>query len=45
MNKVLFVLFSGIILITLALCADAMIGNVQEKAMKTYSSTNTEVVR
>ncbi|CAB4021628.1 Adenosine 3 -phospho 5 -phosphosulfate transporter 2, partial [Paramuricea clavata] len=35
---------TGIILITLALCADAMIGNVQEKAMKTYSSTNTEVI-
>jgi adenosine 3'-phospho 5'-phosphosulfate transporter B3 len=45
MNKVLFIQFLGIILITLALCADAMIGNVQEKAMKTYSSTNTEVVR
>jgi hypothetical protein len=36
--------FLGVILITLALCADAMIGNVQEKAMKSYSSTNTEVV-
>ena len=38
-------IFSGVLLISLALCADAMIGNVQEKTMKKYSSTNTEVVR
>lgn len=35
---------SGVILISLALCADAVIGNVQEKAMKTHKSSNTEVV-
>jgi hypothetical protein len=34
----------GILLISLALCADAVIGNVQEKAMKSYNSTNSEVV-
>jgi len=28
----------------LALCADAVIGNVQEKAMKAHKSSNTEVV-
>lgn len=31
-------------LISLALCADAVIGNAQEKAMKAYEATNTEVV-
>ncbi|KAK3737523.1 hypothetical protein QZH41_010637, partial [Actinostola sp. cb2023] len=35
---------TGVILICLALCADAVIGNVQEKAIKSYKSTNTEVV-
>ena len=35
---------SGVILISLALCADAVIGNVQEKAMKAHKSSNTEVV-
>lgn len=35
---------TGVILISLALCADAVIGNVQEKAMKTHKSSNTEVV-
>ncbi|XP_046850137.1 adenosine 3'-phospho 5'-phosphosulfate transporter 2-like [Xenia sp. Carnegie-2017] len=35
---------TGVLLISLALCADAMIGNVQEKTMKKYSSTNTEVI-
>ena len=35
---------TGILLISLALCADAVIGNVQEKAMKTYKSSNTEMV-
>ena len=28
----------------MALCADAVIGNVQEKVMKQYSTTNTEMV-
>ena len=28
----------------MALCADAVIGNVQEKAMKAHKSSNTEVV-
>ena len=32
------------VLISLALCADAVIGNVQEKAMKAHKSSNTEVV-
>ena len=35
---------SGVMLICLALCADAVIGNVQEKAMKAYKAPNTEVV-
>ena len=35
---------SGVILISMALCADAVIGNVQEKAMKAHKSSNTEVV-
>ncbi|XP_072018030.1 adenosine 3'-phospho 5'-phosphosulfate transporter 2-like [Amphiura filiformis] len=34
----------GIIMISLALCADAVIGNVQEKAMKSHHASNTEVV-
>ncbi|EDV26218.1 uncharacterized protein TRIADDRAFT_24343 [Trichoplax adhaerens] len=34
----------GVILISLALCADAAIGNVQEKAMKGYNGTNLEMV-
>ena len=37
-------LWTGIVLITLALCADAVIGNVQEKAMKSYGGSNTEMV-
>lgn len=37
-------LVSGVVLISLALCADAVIGNVQEKAMKAHKSSNTEVV-
>ena len=32
------------LLISLALCADAVIGNVQEKAMKQFSASNVEVV-
>ncbi|EDO32018.1 predicted protein, partial [Nematostella vectensis] len=35
---------TGVVFISLALCADAVIGNVQEKTMKAYRSTNTEVV-
>lgn len=35
---------SGIIMISLALLADAMIGNVQEKAMKKFAAPNCEVV-
>ena len=34
----------GYILISLALVADAVIGNVQEKAMKGYKSSNEEMV-
>lgn len=34
----------GYIMISLALVADAIIGNVQEKSMKTYNATNNEVV-
>ncbi|XP_041484278.1 adenosine 3'-phospho 5'-phosphosulfate transporter 2-like isoform X1 [Lytechinus variegatus] len=35
---------TGIILISLALCADAIIGNVQEKAMKAHRASSSEVV-
>ncbi|XP_062506611.1 adenosine 3'-phospho 5'-phosphosulfate transporter 2-like [Corticium candelabrum] len=35
---------TGLLLICLALCADAVIGNVQEKTMKAYSAPNTEMV-
>jgi len=34
---------TGVILISLALCADAVIGNVQEKAMVMYDAPNGEV--
>uniref|UniRef100_A0A8C1HMF7 Adenosine 3'-phospho 5'-phosphosulfate transporter 2 n=1 Tax=Cyprinus carpio carpio TaxID=630221 RepID=A0A8C1HMF7_CYPCA len=34
---------TGVILISLALCADAAIGNVQEKAMKLHNGTNSEM--
>ncbi len=34
----------GILLISLALCADAVIGNLQEKAMKQYSGSNLEMI-
>lgn len=34
----------GVIMISMALLCDAIIGNVQEKAMKTYNASNTEVV-
>lgn len=36
---------SGVLLISLALCADAAIGNVQEKAMKLHNGSNSEMVR
>uniref|UniRef100_UPI00398EE638 adenosine 3'-phospho 5'-phosphosulfate transporter 2 isoform X2 n=1 Tax=Pristiophorus japonicus TaxID=55135 RepID=UPI00398EE638 len=34
---------TGIALITMALCADAAIGNVQEKAMKLHNGSNSEM--
>jgi hypothetical protein len=34
----------GVVLIVGALCADAAIGNVQEKQMKIYKASNVEVV-
>ena len=36
--------YAGIILISLALCADAVIGNVQEKALKKHSASTVEMV-
>ncbi|EGD78811.1 hypothetical protein PTSG_01786 [Salpingoeca rosetta] len=36
--------FAGIVLLCVALCADAVIGNVQEKVMKANSVTPTEMV-
>ncbi|PIK37129.1 putative adenosine 3'-phospho 5'-phosphosulfate transporter 2-like [Apostichopus japonicus] len=33
-----------VLMISLALCADAVIGNVQEKAIKAHQASNTEVV-
>ena len=35
---------AGIILISLALCADAVIGNVQEKALKKHGGSSVEMV-
>ncbi|XP_072459885.1 adenosine 3'-phospho 5'-phosphosulfate transporter 2 isoform X5 [Notamacropus eugenii] len=35
---------TGVVLISLALCADAVIGNVQEKAMKMHNASNSEMV-
>lgn len=34
----------GITMISMALLCDAVIGNVQEKSMKSYGATNAEVV-
>ncbi|EPY83811.1 hypothetical protein CB1_000526021 [Camelus ferus] len=34
---------TGVMLISLALCADAVIGNVQEKAMKLHNASNSEM--
>ncbi|CAB3259651.1 unnamed protein product [Arctia plantaginis] len=36
--------FVGVIVISIALLCDAIIGNVQEKAMKQYQASNNEVV-
>lgn len=36
--------FLGVILISLALLADGAIGNVQEKALKQYQGSNSEMV-
>ncbi|XP_048385459.1 adenosine 3'-phospho 5'-phosphosulfate transporter 2 isoform X3 [Stegostoma tigrinum] len=35
---------TGIVFISMALCADAVIGNVQEKAMKLHNGSNSEMV-
>jgi adenosine 3'-phospho 5'-phosphosulfate transporter B3 len=35
----------GYVMISLALVADAIIGNVQEKAMKGHNASNEEIVR
>lgn len=35
---------TGVFLISLALCVDAVIGNVQEKAMKQHNASNSEMV-
>nr|CAD7407941.1 unnamed protein product [Timema poppensis] len=35
---------TGVMMISCALLCDAVIGNLQEKSMKTYKATNTEVV-
>lgn len=40
----LFLILPGVVLISLALCADAAIGNVQEKAMKLHNGSNSEMV-
>ncbi len=34
----------GYVMISLALVADAVIGNVQEKSMRSYGASNSEVV-
>ncbi|OCT76432.1 hypothetical protein XELAEV_18031632mg [Xenopus laevis] len=34
---------TGVLLISMALCADAVIGNVQEKAMKLHNGSNSEM--
>ncbi|XP_078396065.1 adenosine 3'-phospho 5'-phosphosulfate transporter 2 isoform X2 [Cetorhinus maximus] len=38
------VFIQGVALISMALCADAAIGNVQEKAMKLHNGSNSEMV-
>ena len=37
-------MYTGVTLICLALCADGAIGNVQEKALKMYNGSNSEMV-
>ena len=39
------IVWPGVLLISLALCADAAIGNYQEKALKQYMASNVEMVR
>ena len=34
---------TGVVMISLALVADAVIGNVQEKTIKQYNASNSEV--
>ena len=41
---VLFLSCTGVLLISLALCADAIIGNLQEKTLKQYSGSNLEMI-
>ena len=41
--RFIFIL-TGVVMISGALCADAIIGNVQEKTMKQFSASNAEVV-
>ena len=41
---IIIINYSGVLLISLALCADAAIGNVQEKALKQHSASNVEMV-
>ena len=43
-TKHLETIISGITLISLALCADGAIGNVQEKTLKQYSAASGEMV-
>lgn len=43
-NYILFLYVVGVFLISMALCADAAIGNVQEKTMKHFNAPNAEVV-
>lgn len=45
LKHVTCLIFKGVILISLALCADAAIGNVQEKAMKLHNGSNSEMVK
>ena len=40
----LFNPLTGVILISLALCADGAIGNFQEKVLKQYGAANSEIV-
>ena len=41
---VCFYHLTGVILISLALCADGAIGNFQEKVIKQYGAANSEIV-